>query len=102
MLYSNTNGLGYNTSATDMDRFVAPPHFIGNLTNSYSLQFLVQIQLSQISSLQVNTSTVEICGPSRIECLVGQFVLDSSKLQTERIISLSVSNPVTIFRLHFI
>jgi len=37
-------------------------------------------------------STVEICGPGGIECLVGQFEFDSSNLQSERIILLSVSN----------
>lgn len=78
-----------------MDRFVAPANFTGDLTGSYSLQFSVQLQLSQIASLQLDMSTVEICGPEGIECLEGQFELDSSKLQSDRTILLSVSNIVT-------
>ena len=81
-----------------MDRFVAPANFTGDLTGSYSLQFSVQLQLSQSASLQVDMSTVEICGPEGIECLVGEFELDPSRLQSDRIIMLSVSNIVTIFR----
>ena len=89
---STTNGLGYNSSITDTNILVAPSNFIGDLTNSYSLQFLVQIQLSQVTSLLVNMSTVEICGPEEIECIVGQFELDRSRLESERIILLSVSS----------
>ena len=81
-----------------MDRFVAPANFTGDLTSSYSLQFSVQLQLSQIASLQVDMSMVEICGPEGIECLVGRFELDSSKLQSDSIILLSVSSIVTIIR----
>ena len=79
-----------------MDRFVAPANFTGDLTGSYSLQFSVQLQLSQIADLQLDMSTVEICGPEEIECLVGQFEVDSSRLQTDGIILLSVSNIVAI------
>ena len=94
--YSSTNGLGYNSSITDMDRFVAPANFTGDLTGSYSLQFSVQLQLSQIADLQLDMSTVEICGPEEIECLVGQLEVDSSRLQTDGIILLSVSSIVAI------
>ena len=86
MIYSSTNGLGYNSSA--MDRFIAPTTFIGDLTGSYSLQLVVQLQLPQ-NAVNVNMSAVEICGPGGIECLVGNF---ASKLQSDRIIRLSVSN----------
>ena len=88
--------MGYNSSITEMDRFVAPSNFTGDLTGSYSLQFSVQLQLSQNASLQLDMSTVEICGPEGIECLVGQFEVDSSRLQNDGIILLSVSNIVTI------
>lgn len=99
MLYSSTNGLGYNSSITDMDRLVASTNFTGDLTSSYSLQFLVQLQLSQIANPYANMSTVEICGPGGTECLVGRFELDSSELQSDRIILLSVSIilPVAMF-----
>ena len=79
-----------------MDRFVAPSNFTGDLTGSYSLQFSVQLQLSQNASLQLDMSMVEICGPEGIECLVGQFEVDSSRLQNDGMILLSVSNIVTI------
>lgn len=87
MIYSSTNGLGYNSSV--MDRFIAPTTFIGDLTGSYSLQLVVQLQLPQNASVNVNMSVVEICGPGGIECLVGSF---ASKLQSDRIIQLSVRN----------
>ena len=90
MLCSSTNGLGYNSSITDMDRLIAPTNFTGDLTVSYSLQLVVQLQLSQHASINVEMSTVEICGPGGIECLVGRFELDSSKLQSDRTILLSV------------
>lgn len=92
MFCSSTNGLGYNSSITDMDRFIVPSNFIGDLTGSYSLQFLVQLQLSEIAIPQLNMTEVEICGPGEIQCLVGQFELNSSNLQSDRTILLSVSN----------
>lgn len=96
VFYSSENGLGYNSSITDMDRLVAPNNFTGELTGSYSLQLVVELQLSQIASISADMSTVEICGPGGIECLVGRFELDSSKLQSDRIILLSVRSIVTI------
>ena len=77
-----------------MDRIVAPANLRGDLTSSYSLQFSVQLQISQIANLLVNMSMVEICGPGGIECLVGQFQLNSSRLQDDSIILLSVSNNI--------
>lgn len=85
-----------------MDRFVAPANFGGDLTGSYSLQFSVQLQLLQIASLQVDISTVEICGPGGIECLLGQLQLDSSRLQNDSTILLTVSNKIYIDHCLFI
>ena len=87
MIYSSTNGLGYNSSV--MDRFIAPTTFIGDLTGSYSLELVVHLLLPQNASVNVNMSVVEICGPGGIECLVGSF---GYKSQSDRIIRLSVSN----------
>ena len=94
--YSSADGLGYNSSIIDMDRFIAPANFTGDLTGSYSLQLLVQLQLSQNTSINVDMAMVEICGPGGIECLVGRFEVNSSQLQSDRIILLSVSNLLLI------
>jgi len=95
MLYfvsSTEDGLGYNSSDVDVDRLVAPNNFTGDLTGSYSLQFSIQLQLVQNASLHPYAPTVELCGPDRIECLIGEFEVDSSNLETEGLLLLTVSD----------
>ena len=95
---STEDGLGYNTSDVNMDRLVAPDNFTGDLTGSYSLQLFVQLELLQNASLHSDAPIVELCGPEGIECLIGEFEVNSSNLETEGILLLSVSDNMTVLR----
>jgi len=95
---STEDGLGYNSSYVDKDRLVAPDNFTGDLTGSYSLQLFVQLQLLQNASLHSDPPIVELCGPEGIECLIGEFEVNSSYLETEGILVLSVSDNIIVLR----